>query len=116
MFSKFATRIALMAAGTIGIAGLSHAASASVLFNNLTSQDLRFTTACAKDTSTQEWVVDPHARGALYCRNGSDEMQVTIRTQRSNGTVEVVRSTVFDGRAYDLGYDDDGDVSIARRG
>jgi hypothetical protein len=114
MFSKITTRVALLAAGIVGLAGLSGTARADVLFTNLTSQTLNFSISCAGSGGADAWRVNPHSTGALTCRNGADSAQVTIRTQHSNGT-EVVRSTVFDGRSYDLGYDADGDVSIARR-
>lgn len=111
MFSKIATRFALLAAG---IAGLSGAAEANVMFTNLTGQTVHFSASCAGSSGSDAWAVDPHSDGAITCTNGATSMQVTIRTRHDDGD-EVVRATVYDGRSYNLDYDRDGDVSIDRR-
>ncbi len=114
MFSKIATRAALLVTGVVGIAGFTGAARANTLFTNLTGETVHFTTSCAGASGTDAWRVAPHSTGSLYCKAGESSMQVTIRTDR--GPVDhVVRATVLDGHSYDLGFDDDGDVSIARR-
>jgi hypothetical protein len=47
MFNIITTRVALLAAGIVGLAGLSGTARADVLFTNLTSQTLHFSVSCA---------------------------------------------------------------------
>ena len=112
MTAFFNSRIVAAAAalGLVAFGGAS-AAKADVVFHNLTSQSIHFTMSCTGNGSDL-WTIAPHASGSIYCRNDSPAALVVIRTNHG-GYDEVVRKTVVDGVSYDIGYDRDGDVSIA---
>jgi hypothetical protein len=109
-----ATRIAAAAFGGLALVGLTTAARADMLFHNLTGQTLHFSISC-DGTGSDQWSIYPNDTGKLVCNNGSQAARVVIRTDHGPYD-EVVRATVHDGGAYNLGYDRDGDVSIAPRG
>ena len=87
-------------------------AHANMVFRNITDRTLRFEITC-NDGRTDLWSVAPYAYRSLYCNNGSPVARVRIRTNHGYDEM-VVRMTVYDGQAYVLGYDRDGDVNIWR--
>lgn len=99
------------AAGAIAAPG---AARADVLFHNTTGQTVYFGVSC-NGTGTDQWSVAPFATRSVVCENGSAAMRVYLLTDDTRGEV-TVRATAWDGRSYNLGYDGDGDMSLALRG
>lgn len=105
------TRIAAAAIGALVVVGVATGARADMRFQNLTDQSLHFSMTC-NGTALDAWTITPHGSGAVDCTNGSSEAVVQILTSHGRYD-EVVRAVVHDGYSYRLGYDRDGDVSIA---
>ncbi len=100
-------------AGAVAV-GMTSAARADVLFHNTTGHTVFFSVTC-DGNGVDQWTLAPYGNRSLVCNNGAPEMRVFIKTAHGPDTV-TVRATVWDGRTYNLGYDGDGDVSIASRG
>lgn len=105
------TRVAVAAIGALVAAVAATGAKADMRFQNLTDQTLHFSMTC-NGTALDPWTITPHGSGAIDCTNGSPEALVEILTKHGRYD-EVVRAVVHDGYSYRLGYDRDGDVSIA---
>jgi hypothetical protein len=105
------SRRVLFAAALLSLGAVS-AARADVRFHNETDQPVHFSITCNGDEA-DTWTISPHGTKDLYCDNGSSAAMVEIRTDHGNHD-EVVHATVWDGSAYVLGFDDDGDVNIWR--
>lgn len=89
------------------------AAHADMVFRNATGRTLHFEITCNGNVM-DGWSLAPYGWRSIYCKNGSQVAAVRIRTDRNDGNEMVVRTTVYDGQAYVLGYDRDGDVNIWR--
>ena len=111
MTKAFSNRLLAAAICALAVSGAATVAQADVLFHNVTDQTLHFSMTC-NGTGQDDYTIDPHSSGSLYCKNGSDAAVVTIRTDHG-GYDEVVRAVVYDGSSYRLGYDGQGDVSLA---
>jgi hypothetical protein len=106
-------RSMIFGAALLAATGMASAAHASVLFNNTTDERVVFTFHCAGGTNDR-WTLGAGDELSLTCKNGADEAAIRIVTNEGNGERAVVTGTVFDGRAYSIGYDRDGDVSYSR--
>lgn len=104
------TRIAA-AIGVLAFVGVATGAKADVRFHNVTDQTLHFSMTC-NGRAMDDWTITPYSSGSIDCTNGSSDAIVQIRTSHGRYD-EVVRAVVHDGYSYRLGYDQDGDVSIA---
>jgi hypothetical protein len=87
------------------------AAHADMIFRNTTGRTLHFELTC-NGTGMDTWSLGPYGWRSIYCNNGSRVAAVRIRTDHYNGMEMVVRSTVFDGGTYVLGFDRGGNVNI----
>ncbi len=108
--SYFNRKLSTAAFALFALASAS-AAHADVFFDNITHQPVVFTISC-DGAGSDAYTVAPGGQQALYCNNGSAAAVVEIRTDRGDGSDDVVDATVWDGGRYELGYDDDGDVNI----
>jgi hypothetical protein len=115
MAHTFVIRTVAATCGALALVGLTTVANASVLFHNTTDQTLHFSMTC-NGAGYDPWTIAPHSTGSIACTNDSPLAQVEIRTDRDDGSVTVVRAAVFNGDAYALGYDREGDVNIAPLG
>jgi hypothetical protein len=113
MASKLSIRLAALAALVLGIGGMASAAKADIGFTNVTDETLVFNLQCPNG-SVDTWQIYPHRHLNIYCTNNAGAAAISIRTRHSDGRAFVVRGTVYDGRTYLIGHDDDGDVSIER--
>jgi len=95
---------AVFALFALGAAPMAHA---DVYFHNIADQPIVFSVSC-NGTGSNEFTVAGNGDQQIYCTNGSQAAQVEIRTD--DGTV--VHAIVWNGRSYELGYDEDGDVNI----
>ncbi len=103
----------LLAAGVVlATLGAAQAAHASIHFTNITDNALRFQLRCEDDSVLTTWRIEPHATANIFCRNQASVAHLRIYTDRDNGQQIVVRSLVYDGSSYLLGYDGDGDVNV----
>jgi hypothetical protein len=111
MVRKFSISLGLAALLATSAAAVP-SAHANMVFRNTTDRALRFEITC-NDGRVDLWTVAPYGYRSLYCNNGSPVARVRIRTNHGDD-VMVVRTTVYDGLSYVLGYDRDGDVNIWR--
>jgi hypothetical protein len=112
MSTIFTSRLVAFGAAALLTAGVASTARADVAFRNVTGEPIHFGFSC--DGYGQDaWTVAPYRTLSIYCNNGSRVATVEIRTAHRHHD-EVVRSTVWDGRTYELGFDGDGDVNIWR--
>jgi hypothetical protein len=113
MASHLATRLAALAAMVLGVAGMARAAHADIGFTNVTDESLVFNLQCPAG-SLDTWRIAPHSHLNIYCTSGARAANIAIRTTHRDGRAYIVRGTVYDGRSYAIGHDDDGDVSFER--
>ena len=100
--------------GAVTAAGLALAAphaQAAVAFRNITNRPLKFVMDCGNGQDL--WRINPGASANIRCNNDAPAARVVIHTDH-NGQDVVVRAVVYDGLAYRIGYDTDGDVNIFR--
>jgi hypothetical protein len=113
MASKLSIRLAALGALFIGIGGMASAAKADIGFTNVTDETLVFNLRCPYG-SVDTWQIYPHRHINIYCTNNAGAATISIRTRHRDGRAYIVRGTVYDGRTYALGHDDDGDVTFER--
>lgn len=101
-------------AAMLGAVAAPGGARADVLFHNTTGESVYFGISC-NGTGTDDWSVAPFATRSVVCENGSAAMRVYLMTNDAGGE-GTVRATAWDGRSYDLGYDDGGNIVILPRG
>ena len=112
--NRITSRFFSVALGGFALIGVSSVAHADMLFHNITDETLYFGLSC-NGSGIDQWAIAAHDTRSIVCRNGSSVASVEIRTRERDGGHAVVHATVYNGVGYDLGFDDDGDVSIERR-